>query len=406
VDMVGSAAFTADGSMLAYTRAVDSVEIVAPATGEHLATMTGTTTIPLSGLRFSADGRTLAAPSTQGRIHVWDMTALRKDLRELGLDWPLTERSPPMRITSKTAPIIVGGIGLGAVAFAGALGLVALGRHGRLTREFVQTTETAVRLQESERAAQVALEKEKELSELKSQFVTTVSHEFRTPLGVIMSSAENLRDYHERFTPEKRSEHLRDIFDASRTMSGLMEEVLLLGRVDAGKVPFRPLLQDLAALCERLIDEVRSATDDRCAIKFLSTVDRPVWGDEGLLRHIIVNLVTNAVKYSPRSSAVELSVSTEETNILFRVRDHGIGIPPEDLPHLFEAFHRGRNVGDVSGTGLGMVIVKRCVELHGGTIKCESVVGEGTTFYVRLPLWREAPAMYDEGRISERNEKP
>src|SRR5215203_5816702 len=110
VDMIGSAAFTADGSMLAYTHGVDTVEIVSPATGEHIATIAGATTIPLSGLRFSADGRTLAAASTQGRIHVWDMTALRSDLAKLGLDWPLKERTTAVHFTSKTAPMIAGGI--------------------------------------------------------------------------------------------------------------------------------------------------------------------------------------------------------------------------------------------------------------------------------------------------------
>jgi signal transduction histidine kinase len=386
VNMVGSAAFTADGSMLAYTHAVDSIEIVEPATGQHIATVSGPTPIQISGLRFSTDGRTLAATAI-GRIHVWDLSALRSDLRKLGLDWPMAERpvGPGQRTTT---PMIVGGVGFSAVAFAGMLGFVALRRHGRLTREFVQTTETAARLHESERAAQLALEQEKELGRLKSHFVNTVSHEFRTPLGVIMSSAENLRDYHERFTSEQRAEHLRDIFDASRTMSGLMEEVLLLGRVDAGKVTFRPAPIDLRTMCERLIDEVRSATEARCPIQLHFTpADRPARGDEGLLRHILINLLTNAVKYSPSGNAVELHIGQQEAFVIITIRDHGIGIPAEDLPHLFDAFHRGRNVGDVPGSGLGMVIVKRCVDLHGGTIQCESRTGEGTTFAVRLPLF-------------------
>jgi signal transduction histidine kinase len=167
-----------------------------------------------------------------------------------------------------------------------------------------------------------------------------------------------------------------------------MEEVLLLGRVDAGKVTFRPAPIDLRTMCERLIDEVRSATEARCPIQLHFTpADRPARGDEGLLRHILINLLTNAVKYSPSGNAVELHIGQQEAFVIITIRDHGIGIPAEDLPHLFDAFHRGRNVGDVPGSGLGMVIVKRCVDLHGGTIQCESRTGEGTTFAVRLPLF-------------------
>jgi signal transduction histidine kinase len=387
VELVGAAAFTANGSMLAYTHAVDRIEIVEPATAQHIASVAAPTPIEISGLRFSADGNTLVVAAGSGRMHTWDMRALRSDLAKLGLDWPLKE-APRVAKTSNNTPLIIGSAGAGAVLLAGVLGTVALRRHGRLAREFVQTTETAARLHESERAAQLALEQEKELSRLKSHFVTTVSHEFRTPLGVIMSSAENLRDYHERFTPVQREEHLRDIFDASRTMSGLMEEVLLLGRVDAGKVTFRPAPLDLRALAERLIEEVRSATNDRCPIEFHFTPsERAPRGDEGLLRHIFVNLLTNAVKYSPAGRPVALRIEPQDSFALITIRDHGIGVPAEDLPHLFDAFHRGRNVGDVPGSGLGMVIVKRCVDLHGGTIHCESREGEGSTFTVRLPLF-------------------
>lgn len=390
MESVGAGAFSGDGSMLAYTHTVDSVAIVEPATGEHIANLSSPTTIPIGGVRFSRDGRTLVAPAAQGRIHVWDMTALRSDLAKLGLDWPLATRPAPS-VARKTSPVMIGGVGLSTVAFAGVLGFVALRRHGRLTREFVHTTETAARLHESERAAQRALEQEKELSQLKSQFVTTVSHEFRTPLGVIMASAENLRDYHERFTAEKRAEHLNDIFEASRTMSGLMEEVLLLGRVDAGKVTFRPAPIDLRALCERLVDEVRSATGDRCPIQLRFTADaQSACGDESLIRHIVVNLLTNAVKYSPADSAVEFSVAAQDASAVLIIRDRGIGIPAEDLPHLFDAFHRGRNVDNVPGTGLGMVIVKRCVDLHEGSIECDSREGHGTTITVRLPLFAAA----------------
>lgn len=388
VDMIGSAAFSADGSMLAYTHSVSEIEIVEPATGKHIASVSGSIPIQISGLRFSADGRTLAAPAGQGRIHIWDMTSLRADLAKLGLDWPLAEPPSAASITKKSTPLVVGGVGLSAVALTGMLGFVALRRHGRLTREFIQTTETAARLHESERAAQTALEREKEFSRLKSQFVTTVSHEFRTPLGVIMSSAENLHDYRDRLNEQQRDEHLRDIVDATRTMSGLMEEVLLLGRVESGKVKFRPEPIDLPTLCERLVDEVLSATNRRCPIELsVAPLKHPARGDEGLVRHILTNLLSNAVKYSAVGQPVQLHVEPQDTFAVFTIRDRGVGIPPEDLPHLFDAFHRGRNVADTPGTGLGMVITKRCVEMHSGTIECQSRLNEGTVFTVRLPLF-------------------
>ncbi len=387
VEKVGAAAYSADGAMLACTHAVDTIELVAPETGEHLATISGPTTIEISGLRFSTDGLTLAAAG-QGEIHVWDLRALRGDLAKLGLDWPMAPRPSTATPWRQRAPLLMGGGGLAVLLLAGVLGLVSLRRHARLTREFVQTTETAARLHESEQAAHLALEQEKDLSRLKSQFVTTVSHEFRTPLGVIMSSAENLKDYHDRLKPAQRDEHLQDIINATRTMSGLMEEVLLLGRVESGKVSFRPAPLDLRPFCERVIEEVLTATDHRCPIELhLASSERPARGDEGLLRHIVTNLLNNAVKYSPAGRPVELRIAPDEAFAVLTIRDGGIGIPPEDLPHLFDPFHRGRNVGDIPGSGLGMVIVKRCVGLHGGTIECQSAVHEGTTFTVRLPLF-------------------
>lgn len=387
VEKVGAAAYSADGSMLACTHAVDTIEIVEPETGEHLATVSGPSSIEISGLRFSTNGLTLAAAG-QGEIHVWDLRALRGDLAKLGLDWPLGPRPSATTPWRQHAPLLMGAAGLGVLMLAGVLGLVSLRRHSRLTREFVQTTETATRLHESERAAHLALEQEKDLSRLKSQFVTTVSHEFRTPLGVIMSSAENLKDYHDRLKPVQRDEHLQDIINATRTMSGLMEEVLLLGRVESGKVSFRPAPLDLRPFCQRVIEEVLTATDHRCPIELhLAASERPARGDEGLLRHILTNLLNNAVKYSPVGRPVELRIVQDEAFAVLIIRDGGIGIPPEDLPHLFDPFHRGRNVGDIPGSGLGMVIVKRCVGMHGGTIDCQSAINEGTTFTARLPLF-------------------
>ena len=233
-----------------------------------------------------------------------------------------------------------------------------------------------------------SLAREKELSQLKTNFVSMISHEFRTPLGIILSSAEILDEYLDQLTPEERKEQLQSIQKNSRRMAGLMEEALLLGRFEAGKMDFKPAPLDLRLFCQRLLDEVHSATDRQCPIQILGEACKDAaHADDRLLRHIFINLLTNAVKYSPPGTPVEFHVAAQGANAVCVIRDRGIGIPESDREWLFEAFHRGRNVGERNGTGLGLTIVKRCVELHGGKIKIDSKVGEGTTVTVILPVF-------------------
>jgi PAS domain S-box-containing protein len=232
------------------------------------------------------------------------------------------------------------------------------------------------------------LARERELGQLKSSFVSLVSHEFRTPLGIIESSAEILRDYFPRLTESERDEQLASITKNTRRMAKLMEEVLVLSRFDAGKMELKPAPVNFRVFCSRLVDEVRSATDRRCPIDLLVTATLPeAAADERLLNHIFTNLLTNAVKYSDPGAPVTFRVRQEQGDAVCEVSDRGIGIPEDDLPGLFIAFQRARNVGDRQGTGLGLVLVKRCVELHRGGIEIRSKVGEGTTVTVRLPLF-------------------
>jgi signal transduction histidine kinase len=236
----------------------------------------------------------------------------------------------------------------------------------------------------------VALARERELGEMKSNFVSLVSHEFRTPLGVIMSAADVLHRYFERLAPEKRARHLDMILKSTRNLAELIEEVLLLGRVEEGRMQFTPVAIDLEKTCRALCDEVKSDTNAACPIEFAAAV--PLAGavsDEGILRHILTNLMSNAVKYSEPGRPVELSASRSNGDVVFAVRDHGIGIPAEDRQRLFTSFTRGSNVGNRPGTGLGLVVVHRCVQLHGGSIAIDSAVGEGTTVTVKLPAFPE-----------------
>jgi signal transduction histidine kinase len=245
------------------------------------------------------------------------------------------------------------------------------------------------------------LAREKELGQLRSKFVSMVSHEFRTPLGIIQSSAEILEDYLDRLDPTEREDHLRSIRNNTRRMALIMEEVLLIGSFDAGKMEFKPAPVDLPSFVRKLVNEVLSATGERCPIELaIPGIPGEIQADERLLRHIFTNLLTNAVKYSDAGRPVQFEIRRGDGEIVCAIRDQGIGIPEADREWLFNAFHRGHNVDERPGTGLGLVIVKRCVDLHGGKIDVVSKVGEGTTVSVRLPTSSQCSRRLDMSTIS------
>jgi len=231
-----------------------------------------------------------------------------------------------------------------------------------------------------------ALEKEKELGELKSRFVSMTSHEFRTPLSTILSSSELLEHYGSQWTEDKRLQHLRRIQAAVNNMVQLLGDVLIIGRAEAGKLEFNPAPLDLAQFCRDLVEEMQLGAGAHHTITFGSQGEcAEAHVDEKLLRQILSNLISNAVKYSPQGGPVRLELTCGEREAVLQVQDQGIGIPPPDQAHLFETFHRARNVENIPGTGLGLTIVKKSVDLHGGTIAVKSQVGAGTTVTVTLP---------------------
>lgn len=242
---------------------------------------------------------------------------------------------------------------------------------------------------------QRALAQEKELSELKSRFISIASHEFRTPLTTILSSAELLEHYSHRWSDAKKLDYLKRIQVAVRHMVELINDVLVVGKSDAGKQAFEPAPLDLIAFCGTIVNEIQPDSQQPQPIDFRARGDcANAVMDERLLRHILSNLLSNAVKYSPPGSPIEFSLHGRDGQVIFEVSDHGIGIPPEDLAHLYDTFHRARNVGTIAGTGLGLTIVKRSVDLHRGTIQVDSRIGEdsGTRFTVTLPLVSLPPA--------------
>ena len=168
----------------------------------------------------------------------------------------------------------------------------------------------------------------------------------------------------------------------------MMEQVLLIGRADEGKLECSPAPIELAQLVLKLTEESLCSAVRCCPVNLhLEEGLDQVVGDESLLRHIFSNLLSNAAKYSSSASAVDFHIFRDGKNVIFLVEDHGIGIPIVDQPRIFDAFQRAGNVGEIPGTGLGLLIVKRCVELHGGDIDFKSSPEEGTTFTVRLPLF-------------------
>lgn len=253
-----------------------------------------------------------------------------------------------------------------------------------------RVTERTAELEVARDELKRALEQERELGELKSRFVSTVSHEFRTPLGIIMSAVELLRNYSDRLPAEQRGELMEDVRNSTLRMSSMMEQVLVLGRAEAGKLDFRVAPLDVPDLASKLVGETARTTRHRGPVAWLPEGDLSgAAGDEALLRHILTNLLSNAVKYSPEDSPVTLRARREDRDLVMSISDEGIGIPLADQGAIFEAFHRAANVGERPGTGLGLVIVQRCVELHRGSIALESAEGRGSTFIVRLPLYRD-----------------
>ncbi|OYT91993.1 MAG: hypothetical protein CFE43_10550 [Burkholderiales bacterium PBB3] len=231
-----------------------------------------------------------------------------------------------------------------------------------------------------------ALDRQQELNELRSRFVAMTSHEFRTPLATILSSQELLKHYSDRLPPEEKQEVLAAIEISVHRMTRMLDRVLLMGKADAHMLEFSPQEIDLRELCETLIAEaVNQQPDSRCEVRaeISETLGSGLF-DERLLRHIFGNLLSNAIKYSPQGGVVRLKVFAQEAKTVFEVSDQGIGVPADEIDHLFASFHRASNVGSIAGTGLGLAIVKQSVELHGGAISVRSAPGSGTTFTVRL----------------------
>lgn len=260
------------------------------------------------------------------------------------------------------------------------------------THHLVTAIEVALNKHQTEKAIKAALEKEKELNDLKSNFIAIVSHEFRNPLSSILLSIDMLQRYDDRLTLAKKQLFLHRAREAVDRMKQLLEEVLIIGAAEAGELRCNPAPVDLADFCRQLVAEFQhdnTMSVPQHAIVFTQTetaAQKTYDLDEKLLRHILTNLLSNALKYSPHGGKVQLGLIPTADTVTFRVQDCGIGIPQGDINRLFDRFHRASNAQNIPGTGLGLSIVKQCVDLHGGEITVQSAVDVGTTFTISLPV--------------------
>ncbi|MBD2461820.1 PAS domain S-box protein [Oscillatoria sp. FACHB-1407] len=252
---------------------------------------------------------------------------------------------------------------------------------------FVSLIQDITERKQAEEEILKALAKEKELNELKSRFVSMISHEFRTPLTTIQSAAELLEHYE--WSVEQRRERFQQIHASVQHMIQLLEDVLLIGKSDADRLQLKEERLNLPLFCQTLIADLQLTAGSKYCMTFTNHGEvQDVLIDSKLLRQILTNLLSNAIKYSPDGGNVSLELACEVDNVILRVKDQGIGIPPENRERLFEVFYRAINVDTIQGTGLGLAIVKRCVDLYKGHITLESEIGVGTTFTVTLPLKR------------------
>ena len=254
----------------------------------------------------------------------------------------------------------------------------------------------AIAIHQAEQLEQAiaALENEKQLNTLKSQFVATVSHEYRTPLTAILAAASTLKLHADRLLQTRQQHFLQIIEDKARQMSQLVDDLLVLEAFEAGKTNLSLLPFELLQFVSDIIEEQRqvlTSRDNQGSSKpheltfKISGNTRGVWGDQKLLRLVLVNLLENAIKYSPAGGVVEVHLIGTDSQIIFAVKDEGMGIPPADQTQLYQSFYRGSNVGAIPGTGLGLAIVKTCVDLYKGKITVESREGQGSIVTIYLP---------------------
>lgn len=252
---------------------------------------------------------------------------------------------------------------------------------------FIGSTIDITELKKTEQKMQEALEREKELNDMKTRFVSMVSHEYKTPLTSMLTSTYLIEKFVETGDVANTSKFIKLIQKSVKNMSDLLNDILTISKAESGK--FNPDYKELKILdfCFGILEEIKAFNNSKDQIVFIPDKNiKTIQTDEKLLRQILINLLSNSVKYSPDDSPVEFIYYKANDNLIFKITDYGIGIPEDDLEHLFEPFHRAKNADHIKGTGLGLSIVKQCAEGLGGKIAVNSKVQKGSTFTVTLPI--------------------
>ncbi|WP_229209066.1 PAS domain-containing sensor histidine kinase [Dyadobacter sediminis] len=257
--------------------------------------------------------------------------------------------------------------------------------EARVEQRTKELAAAIINVEKSQEEVIRALQKERELNNMKSQFVTIASHEFRTPLATILSSASIIGKYTRTEDEEKRQKHVQRIKSTVTNLTQILNDFLSIGKLEEGRVQNIPARMDLKEFCQSLMEEMKGLCKEDQQIIFDYKGNEEVWLDKQMMRNILFNLLSNAIKYSDAGKRIFLKVVSSEKTIQAEIEDQGIGIPKNDQVHIFERFFRAVNAGNAQGTGLGLNIVQSYVTLMGGTVKFTSNVGTGTTFQLQLP---------------------
>ncbi len=272
------------------------------------------------------------------------------------------------------------------------LQLANVSLEARVTERTANLEAALHELEQSREQLKASLVHERELNEMKSRFVAMASHEFRTPLTTILSSLTLAMKYGSTGEPDKQQKHVLRIQHSVTHLTDLLDDILSISKLEEGKLPIQYEQFDLAGLTSEVLQEMQSIAAPGQSLQYEHNGATTVVLDKKAVRHILMNLVSNAIKFSPDNTAIGVTMNCVNDMLEIRVSDKGIGISETDQKHLFERFFRGANAINIQGTGLGLNIIAKYVELMKGNISCRSKPNEGSTFVILLPLKEPAPA--------------
>ena len=247
------------------------------------------------------------------------------------------------------------------------------------------TIEVAIQKHKHEQQVRENLAQEKEINTLKSRALALAAHDLRNPLTNILGYTELLKEYSDQFSLEKKNQYFEYIKSAVTVMNESLEDLLIISKAEEGKLAFEPEYLDVVLFCRNLVEEFIAILTEEYSLNFIcQSQSYQANLDPKIIRHILTNLLSNAIKYSPQGGKIIVELICGRGQIVFQIQDQGIGIPLEYQAKIFQLFERADNVGSIKGTGLGLCIIKKCVDLHGGTIQIESKENVGTTFTITI----------------------